>query len=195
MYTKVKERWLEIQATAIGESSDEDDNECEKRKAVASVKKKEVPLWKRLNKDGFTPFTLAAKLGVADMFSFLLDERKIVQWRYGPVSCVLYPLDELELEFQQVSIHTYTFYVYLFDIQGGDAPPGALELIVQSGQAELIMHPRIIDLVSKKWERFARRIFFRRFLVTLVYLFIFLITTILDQTRTEIVKALCQKIS
>jgi hypothetical protein len=101
MYTKVKERWLEIQATAIGESSDEDDNECEKRKAVASVKKKEVPLWKRLNKDGFTPLTLAAKLGVTDMFSFLLDECKIVQWRYGPVSCVLYPLGELELEFQQ----------------------------------------------------------------------------------------------
>jgi hypothetical protein len=65
-------------------------------------------------------------------------------------------------------------------------------LIVQSAQVELIMHPRIIDLVDKKWERFARRIFFRRFLVTLVYLFIFLITTILDQTRTEMVKALCQ---
>jgi hypothetical protein len=66
-------------------------------------------------------------------------------------------------------------------------------LIVQSAQAELIMHPRVIDLVDKKWERFARRIFFRRLLVTLVYLFIFLITTILDQTRTEIVKVLCQK--
>ncbi len=66
-------------------------------------------------------------------------------------------------------------------------------MIVQSAQAELIMHPRIIDLVDKKWERFARRIFFRRFLVTLVYLFIFLITTILDQTRTETVKVLCQK--
>jgi hypothetical protein len=101
MYTKVKERWLEVQATATDESSDKDDNDGDKRKAVASVKKKEVPLWKRLNKDGFTPLTLAAKLGVPDMFSFLLDERKIVQWRYGPVSCVLYPLDELELEFEQ----------------------------------------------------------------------------------------------
>jgi hypothetical protein len=50
------------------------------------------------------------------------------------------------------------------------------------------MHPRMVDLVSKKWERFARRIFFRRFLITLCYLFIFLITTILDQTRTEIVE-------
>jgi hypothetical protein len=66
-------------------------------------------------------------------------------------------------------------------------------LIVQSGHAELIMHPRLIDLVDKKWERFARRIFFRRFVITLVYLFIFLITTILDQTRIETVKALCRK--
>jgi len=97
MYTKVKERWVEVQATATGESSEEDD----KRKAVASVKKKDIPLWKRLNKDSLTPLTLAAKLGVTDMFSFLLDERKIVQWRYGPVSCVLYPLDELDLEFEQ----------------------------------------------------------------------------------------------
>jgi len=49
------------------------------------------------------------------------------------------------------------------------------------------MHPRMVDLVSKKWERFARRIFFVRFLGTLAYLFIFLTTTILDQTRTETV--------
>jgi hypothetical protein len=74
-----------------------------------------------------------------------------------------------------------------------DTPSGALELIVQSGQYELIMHPRLIDLVDKKWERFSRRIFFRRFLITLTYLLIFLLTTILDSTRTETVRALCQK--
>ena len=55
------------------------------------------------------------------------------------------------------------------------------------------MHPRLIDLVDKKWERFSRRIFFQRFLVTLVYLLIFLTTTILDQTRTETVRSLCQR--
>ncbi len=102
MYTKFKAHWLEAQVTTSG---DEDDN-CN---AVVSTKKKEIPLWKRLNKDGYTPLTLAAQLGLADMFSFLLDERKIVQWCYGPVSCVLYPLDEVDLDFQQeVSIHTHT---------------------------------------------------------------------------------------
>jgi hypothetical protein len=49
------------------------------------------------------------------------------------------------------------------------------------------MHPRLIDLVDKKWERFARRIFFHRFLVAFSYLFTFLVTTILDQTRIETV--------
>ena len=35
------------------------------------------------------------------MFSFLLEERKITQWSYGPVACVLYPLDQVDLEFQE----------------------------------------------------------------------------------------------
>lgn len=71
-----------------------------------------------------------------------------------------------------------------------EKPAGALEIIVKNAHVELIMHPRLIDLVNKKWERFARRIFFHRFLLTLSYLLIFLVTTILDQTRTEIVRAI-----
>lgn len=65
---------------------------------------------------------------------------------------------------------------------------GALEIIVQNAHVELIMHPRMIDLVNKKWERFARAIFFSRFLGTFAYLMVFLLTTILDQTRTETVR-------
>jgi len=97
MYTKAKQRWIELQEKEK-ESSDEDDDDDDGKSL--SDKKKVVPLWKRLNKDGYTPLTLAAKLGHAEMFSFLLDERKITQWSYGPVSCVLYPLDQVDLEFQ-----------------------------------------------------------------------------------------------
>lgn len=93
MYTKAKERWSQIQA--------EDDELSDDEESKLAVKRKVVPLWKRLNKDGYTPLTLAAKLGQADMFSFLLEERKITQWSYGPVSCVLYPLDQVDLEFQE----------------------------------------------------------------------------------------------
>ncbi|CAF3087395.1 unnamed protein product [Rotaria sp. Silwood2] len=165
MYTTVKQRWLEEQEE--NESSDEDDDDDE----YFQLERKHVtPLWKRLNKDGYTPLTLAAKLGQAEMFSFLLEERKITQWSFGPVACVLYPLDQVDLDFQEDNLET---------------PACALELIVQNAHVELIMHPRMIDLVDKKWERFARRIFFSRFLFTLFYMSVFLITTILDQTRTE----------
>ena len=69
-----------------------------------------------------------------------------------------------------------------------------MEWIVQNAHVELIMHPRMVDLVTKKWERFARRIFFRRFMNTLTYLTIFLLTTILDQTRIETVcEELCSR--
>jgi hypothetical protein len=46
------------------------------------------------------------------MFSFLLEERKITQWSYGPVACVLYPLDQLDLEFQEdVKEKNFIFYI------------------------------------------------------------------------------------
>lgn len=95
MYTKFKERWIQEQEKDK-DSSDEEDDEF-----YQLEKKRIKPLWKRLNKDGYTPLTLAAKLGQAEMFAFLLEERKITQWSFGPVSCVLYPLDQVDLEFPE----------------------------------------------------------------------------------------------
>lgn len=57
-----------------------------------------VPLWQRPNKNGFTPFKLCAELGLKDMFNYLIEDRKIIQWSYGPVTCMIYPLDELDFE-------------------------------------------------------------------------------------------------
>ena len=93
MYTKFKERWIKEQEDE--DSDDENDIEYQ------AEKKRITPLWKRLNRDGYTPLTLAAKNGAYEMFSFLLEERKITQWSFGPVSCVLYPLDQLDLEFAE----------------------------------------------------------------------------------------------
>ncbi len=95
IYSKYKKLWIQKQE--------------EKAKADGGDKKdggpKSEPLWKRLNNDHLTPLTLSAKLGQKDMFSFLLDERKITQWTYGPVSCVLYPLDQLDL-----GLHSEVWY-------------------------------------------------------------------------------------
>jgi ankyrin repeat protein len=192
MYIKFKKHWEEVQTTAGDASSRE--AEDDKHATFPCAKKLKIPLWKHCNNDGLTPLTLAAKLGGADIFSFLLNERKIVQWRYGPVSCVLYPLDEIDLAFQEVSAHRYTScrdtFILSILIQNQNTSVGALELIVQNARVELITHPRLIDLVTKKWERFARRSFYRRFFVTLTYLLIFLITTILDQTQIKTVRVL-----
>ncbi len=73
-------------------------------------------------------------------------------------------------------------------IKDEDRPISAIELIVQNSHVELITHPRVIDLVNKKWNCFAQRIFFRQFMATLVYLIIFLITTILDHSRMKKVR-------
>lgn len=58
---------------------------------------KEIAIWNRLNHDNFTPLTFAANLSRTTMFSWLLHERSIVQWSYGDVSCVIHPLDQLDL--------------------------------------------------------------------------------------------------
>jgi hypothetical protein len=60
---------------------------------------------------------------------------------------------------------------------------------VNSAHVKLLMHPRVVDLVNTKWERFAARVFQRRFISTLCYLLIFMLTTILGQTRYEVVSA------
>lgn len=114
MYTKYKGRWIEEQEKLNELNDDDDDEEDEDDKYFQLEKQSVTPLWKRLNKDGFTPLTLAAKLGLADMFSFLLEERKITQWSYGPVSCVLYPLDQVDLEIQEDVKAKFEkfFYVY-----------------------------------------------------------------------------------
>jgi hypothetical protein len=105
MYTKFKKRWIEEQEEEDKDSSDEEGGE-----KFQLERKQVIPLWKRLNKDGFTPLTLAARLGEAAMFSFLLEERKITQWSFGPVACVLYPLDQVDLEFQQ-DVNEILFYI------------------------------------------------------------------------------------
>ncbi|CAF3028123.1 unnamed protein product [Rotaria sp. Silwood2] len=91
IYTKFKERWLRDKN--LTESFDTYDTNM-----TEISNKQEVLLWNRMNKDGLTPMTLAAKLGRAKMLSFLLDERKILLWAYGDISCLLHPLDQLDLD-------------------------------------------------------------------------------------------------
>lgn len=151
MYSYIKQQWQE-------------------RESAEASRKRLLPMWKRKNGDELTPFTLAAKTGNVHMFSFLLEEERELQWSYGPVSCYLYPLEQVDLPLSH------------YDKHGNSKGIGALELIVNEAHLDLLMHPRMIDLVQKKWEAFASTVFFQRFISILLYLAIFTITTIVRQT-------------
>ncbi|CAF1052768.1 unnamed protein product [Rotaria sordida] len=161
IYAKFKARWVEQQI--INDS----------KIIIKSKLMKHTKLWNRLNKDGLTPLTLAADLGRAQMLSWLLDERKTIQWSYGNVSCVLHPLDQLDRD---------------FDDDNKQRILSVIEVMIKNNNPELV-HPIITSLIDKKWKYFASRILIRRFLITFLYLLVFLGTTIIQQTRPEIIIA------
>ncbi|CAM4825805.1 unnamed protein product [Rotaria magnacalcarata] len=89
MYAKFKARWIERQAAK------------DKKKTIKSETSELPKLWNRLNKDGLTPLTLAANSGRVKMLSALLQERAVLQWSYGNVSCLLHPLDQLDVGYYE----------------------------------------------------------------------------------------------
>jgi len=142
---------------------------CDRYEGVLAVAKAEggepaaaaaarTPLEKVHNNKDQTPLVLAAQRGSRLMFEHVLERAKQVQWSYGPVTCLLYPLEELDL------------------IPG--SPEGALECIVDQEHHHLLEVPRVIDLLTKKWETFGRRIFFQNFVKTLLFMVLFSICTV-----------------
>ncbi|CAF4221140.1 unnamed protein product, partial [Rotaria sordida] len=159
IYTKFKSYWIEHQAVTKSITTEN------------STLMKPLNLWDRLNKDNLTPLTLAADTGRSDTLAWLLDERKKIQWTYGSVSCVLHPLDQLDVSIQE---------------KDKKHPQCVLEVMIKNNDSKLV-NPIIISLIEKKWKHFAYRILIRRFFFTLIYLLIFLATTILEQTRMEMI--------
>ena len=56
-----------------------------------------MPLWEVKNKEDMSPFVLAAELGFQEIFEHILERSKQVQWKYGPVTCAVYPLEDFDL--------------------------------------------------------------------------------------------------
>lgn len=148
-------------------------------------------LWHVYNNEKLTPFTLAAELNNKVMFEFILAKRVQLHWEYGPVKCVLYPLEELDipLEFEQ---HTGSSQQHLYSTLNMLAPtdrparvPSALEIIVQRAHVSLLMSPRVQEILDKKWERFAGRVFATRFILTLLFLSIFTATLVISQSPSS----------
>ncbi|CAF1371489.1 unnamed protein product [Rotaria sordida] len=157
IYAKFKARWIEQQIIHNGKNKTD------------SKSTKPLELWNRLNKDGLTPLTLATDLGQAKMLSWLLEERKRTLWSYGNVTCVVHPLNQLDVDFHQ---------------DNKERSLSVLEVMIKKNNAELI-NPIVISLIDKKWRSFAYQIFVRRFLIVFLYLLVFLVTTTLRETRSE----------
>jgi len=86
------------------------------------------------------------------MFEHILNEQKQIQWRYGPITCAVYPLKEFDV------MHT----------KKGDRY-GALEYLVEYKHFDLISSKHVLDLIEKKWNCFAERVFYARFVRTVLF--------------------------
>ena len=168
-YTHFKKKWIDRFGTNLNEDGTVNRNGLTRNGIV-------VP-WKQRNSEQLTPFTLCAHSGIKEMFDFLLEERKQVQWSYGPVTCVLYPLDELD------DLHWR---------EANEKHDGAVELILNNSHYELLTHPRIIDLIEKKWKTCGERELMRRFYKVSLYLLLLTYFTIMRQTLFH-TKAACEE--
>lgn len=115
--------------------------------ADSNARNKDLPLSRRRNKENLTPLCLAAKYGYAGIFDHILNVTCETQWRFGPVTSVLLPLDEVDY------------------IPG--VAVGAIEHVIEEGHVDLLMLPLIQELLTRKWEVFAKDRFTWRFKVSL----------------------------
>jgi len=105
------------------------------------------------NYEDLTPFLLAAKKGNAKMFDFILNRHKETLWKFGPILCSLYPV-------QQMGV--------------------AVELAVQGHHLCILDHRVTIEFLESKWKAYSRRRFWISCILEIFY-FAMLLTAILLQ--------------
>eukprot|EP01064_Diplonema_japonicum_P001474 TRINITY_DN1094_c3_g1_i1.p1 TRINITY_DN1094_c3_g1~~TRINITY_DN1094_c3_g1_i1.p1 ORF type:complete len:992 (+),score=180.38 TRINITY_DN1094_c3_g1_i1:177-2978(+) len=122
------------------------------------------------NSQGYTPFTLSAKLGKQEIFNHLLQRCSITEWKYGPVNCRKVALTELD---RPVS-------------HEGAKRKGVLQILEEEQHSHLLMHPLILQLQQYKWDTFAGRYFINRFCVVCAFIEVFFVASVLkSDTRAD----------
>lgn len=115
------------------------------------------------NSHGMTCLALAANVGKLSMFEFILEDMKEQEWRYGAVSCVRYPLRQLD------------------PLTTKSAAVGAFETLVQGGRTNILSSERMIGLVDRKWNAFGKRCFYTSLLSTAFYVVLLFAAVMLPQ--------------
>mmetsp|Transcript_87364 Transcript_87364/g.168115 ORF Transcript_87364/g.168115 Transcript_87364/m.168115 type:complete len:693 (+) Transcript_87364:81-2159(+) len=112
-----------------------------------------LPLTKRVDSNGLTPLCAAAQYGYCEIFDHMLNATCEIQWTFGPIACAWLPLDGLDYIPGHVS--------------------GAIEHVIHEGHLDLLMLPLIQELLTKKWDSFARTLFIERFELAILQAFAF----------------------
>eukprot|EP00930_Biecheleria_cincta_P004981 TRINITY_DN10590_c0_g1_i1.p1 TRINITY_DN10590_c0_g1~~TRINITY_DN10590_c0_g1_i1.p1 ORF type:complete len:737 (-),score=83.20 TRINITY_DN10590_c0_g1_i1:156-2366(-) len=133
--------------------------------AEGHAQNRDLPLTRRRNKENLTPLCLAAKYGYAGIFDHILNTTCETEWTFGPVTSVLLPLDEVDY------------------IPG--VAVGAIEHIIQEGHLDLLMLPLIQELLTRKWEVFAKDRFTWRFKMALSLAIAFSLMVIFPHPSSE----------
>ncbi|XP_056126071.1 transient receptor potential cation channel subfamily V member 1 [Rhinichthys klamathensis goyatoka] len=116
------------------------------------------------NNKGLTPIQLAAKTGKLRLFKHIVQRefkgcrhlsRKITEWAYGPVCSSLYDLASLDTYEKNSSLEIIVY--------GSEIP----------NRHEMLHIEPLNRLIEEKWDRFAQRMFMFKFIVYIIYLFIF----------------------
>ena len=129
-----------------------------------------VQLWKRPNAMGLTCLALAAARKSKIMFTHILNRAKRLNWVYGDICCVLYPIDQLD---------SSSFALQCARRDNPRRIVSAIECLVDASAVELATLECVETLMTRKWETFAKRIFMTRFYVHLIFLAIACVIVIL----------------
>lgn len=146
---------ISIHSSIPGQSQGEEPKVLEENLKMKDSKHVEIiEPWKKENNKEYTPFVLCAAEGTSEMFDFLLEKTKQIQWAYGPVTCMLYPLDEFNT---------------------------ALKAIIDCSRSNLLDNARVKALIDTKWKHFGKRKLWRRFFICIFYFLIFTYFAIMRQ--------------
>ncbi|KAI8838282.1 hypothetical protein BJ741DRAFT_131256 [Chytriomyces cf. hyalinus JEL632] len=109
------------------------------------------------NEDGDTPLIVAVRRGHTKMVNALLDYKRDILWKFGPIEMAKYSVTELD---------TY------LDAEVMSHKTGALTIAVKEGHIPILKLPIFSKLLESKWARYAKRRFWTSFIFHLVHMLI-----------------------
>jgi hypothetical protein len=137
------------------------------------------------NTIGYTPVTLACVVNDFKVFEHVLDDMCVIKWTYGPVTCFRFPLPQVESviipdqkqgadqqkssdDGQTSQMMGDTSLVSPFAVSKSFL--SALEVILLQSCEQVVVNGIILEILSLKWKRYARYVYYLQGFVQATYL-------------------------